>query len=212
MAVDLPSDSRWVPSDSRRVEREGAAIETPLVVAVLTAARSGGRVGRAVATWFLAQTSRHDLKVDLIELAGLGLPVDLGPDPAVQELGERVGAADAVVVLTPEYNHGYPAVLKVALDCLRAEWAAKPVGFVSYGGPSGGLLAVEQLRQVCAELHMVTLRDSVSFHDAQNQFDDAGRPLHGPEVAATAVDRLLTGLTWWGWALRRARAQVPYPV
>ena len=95
-------------------------------------------------------------------------PADPSPGPSIDErpsrsLQQRLGQADAFVIVTPEYNHGYPAPLKALIDSSGAEWHAKPVAFVSYGGVSGGLRAVEQLRLVFAELHAVTIRDSVSF-------------------------------------------------
>src|SRR5688572_6381732 len=73
---------------------------------------------------------------------------------AVRLLEADVTAADAVIILTPEYNHSFPAPLKVMLDSLGEPWRRKPVAFVSYGGISGGLRAVEQLRLVVAELDM----------------------------------------------------------
>ena len=99
---------------------------------------------------------------------------------AWQSLQQALGLADAFVVVTPEYNHGYPAPLKELIDSVNAEWQAKPVAFVSYGGVSGGLRAVEQLRLVFAELHAVTIRDSVSFPGAWEQFDESG-VLRNPE-------------------------------
>ena len=189
---------------------DDVSIETPLVVAILIGSSRKGRIGRSVADWFVGQTMERNLKVDLIDLAELVLPLDLQPDARVRELSERIGAADAVVMVTPEYNHGYPATLKLAIDCLREEWAAKPVSFVSYGGLSGGLRAVEQLRQVCAELHMVSLRDVVSFHQVHARFDASGR-LTRPEPSIAAAARLLDSLDWWGRALREARSRRPYP-
>jgi NAD(P)H-dependent FMN reductase len=64
-------------------------------------------------------------------------------DPAVHALSARIDAADGFVVITPEYNHGYPASLKLAIDSVYHPWQAKPVAFVSYGGIAGGLRAVE---------------------------------------------------------------------
>ncbi len=113
-------------------------------------------------------------------------------------------------MITPEYNHGYPAGLKLAIDSVRAEWATKPVSFVSYGGLSGGLRAVEQLRLVCAELHMVSVRDTVSFHSARDQFGPDGR-LRSPALAVVAANRMLDSLLWWALALRDGRAARPYP-
>src|SRR5690606_5287867 len=105
-----------------------------------------------------------------------------------------------------EYNHGYPAALKLAIDWLRDEWRAKPVGFVAYGGISGGLRAVEQLRLVFAELHAMTVRDVVSFHNAWDLFDAAGMP-RDPEGCAAAARGMLDQLAWWARALHDARGQ-----
>ncbi len=111
--------------------------------------------------------------------------------------------------MTPEYNHSYPAALKNVIDWHHKEWQAKPVGFVSYGGLSGGLRAVEHLRPVFAEVHAVTVRDTVSFHSAWSRFDDAGRPLE-PAGCNGAAKAVLDQLAWWGHALRSARATHPY--
>ncbi|MFI6935573.1 NADPH-dependent FMN reductase [Streptomyces sp. NPDC050287] len=124
-------------------------------------------------------------------------------------LAQRIGEVDAFVVVTPEYNHGYPAALKLALDHVHREWQAKPVGFVSYGGMAGGQRAVEQLRQVFAELHAVTVRDTVSFHMAWEQFDERGRP-RDPEGVGKAAAVLLDQLAWWGITLREGRTARAY--
>jgi NAD(P)H-dependent FMN reductase len=107
-------------------------------------------------------------------------------------------------VVTPEYNHGYPASLKQAIDLPRDQWHRKPVAFVSYGGVGGGLRAVEQLRQVFAELHSVTMRDSVSFHMAWEHFDESGA-LRQPARHNAAATAMLDQLVWWATALRAAR-------
>ncbi|WP_199510077.1 NADPH-dependent FMN reductase [Nucisporomicrobium flavum] len=123
---------------------------------------------------------------------------------------EALGLADAFVVVTPEYNHSYPAPLKAIIDGHFSEWRAKPVAFVSYGGLSGGLRAVEHLRPVFAELHAVTVRDTVSFHGARQCFGGDGLPVDpGSTVAA---GRMLDGLAWWGHTLRDARVLRPYPM
>ena len=88
--------------------------------------------------------------VDVIDLATVDLPVVLTrhPDRAVDEYLARLDRADAFVVVTPEYNHSFPAPLKNAIDWAFRQWQAKPVAFVSYGGLAGGLRAVEQLRHL----------------------------------------------------------------
>jgi NAD(P)H-dependent FMN reductase len=126
-----------------------------------------------------------------------------------RSLRSQLDAADAFVVVTPEYNHGYPAALKELIDSAGEEWYAKPVAFVSYGGVSGGLRAVEQLRQVFAELHVVSIRDSVSFQNAWQTFDSNGCPAE-PERCSAQMSRMLAKLHWWAIALRTAREKSPY--
>lgn len=117
--------------------------------------------------------------------------------------------ADAFLIVTPEYNHGYPAALKQFIDEVPASWEARPVGFVSYGGVSGGLRAVEQLRQVLAELHAMTVRSSVCFTNAWEQFDEQGQ-LSEPRHANSALAHTLVQLNWWAQTLRAGRERVPY--
>ena len=149
---------------------------------------------------------RDDLVVDVIDLLEVDLPHALSGhrDATVDAYAERIARADAFVVVTPEYNHGYPAPLKQAIDLCHSEWQRKVAGFVSYGGVSGGLRAVEQLRQVFAEVQVATVRDGVSFPLANAPFDDQGE-LRDPDGPAMAAATMLDQLVWWGSALRTAR-------
>lgn len=178
----------------------------PLQVAVIVGSTREGRRGRTVADWFVKTVAdRTDLTVDLIDLAELDLPARHGAVTAdLHVLRERLDAADAFVVVTPEYNHSYPAPLKHAIDMAHEQWRRKVVGFVSYGGVSGGLRAVEHLRGVFAELHVHGIRDSVSFHGPWNGFGDDGQP-RDPASAEQAAAVLVDELAWWGRALRDAR-------
>ncbi|EDY45275.2 flavin reductase [Streptomyces sp. SPB074] len=137
------------------------------------------------------------------------------PPPATAAALERVtpvlARADAFVVVTPEYNHSYPASLKNVIDWHNPQWHAKPVAFVSYGGLSGGLRAVEHLRPVFAEVHAVTVRDTISFHGARERFAEDGSP-KDPESVNTAAETLLTRLEWWARSLAESRAKRPYTV
>src|SRR5262249_26014452 len=162
--------------------------------------------------WIAAHAqARGDFDVDIIDLADPELPAVLQPEPPpiVVAYRQRLDRADAFVVVTPEYNHGYPAPLKQAIDLAYAEWPAKPVAFVSYGGMSGGLRAVEQLRQVFAEMHAVTVRDGVSFHNPWGLFDGNGW-LSDDSGADFPAKVMLDRLAWWGRALRAAREHDPY--
>lgn len=185
--------------------------DRPLRLAVIIASTRTGRFGETVARWFVTRAQQHDdLQLDVIDLYGLQLPDNLDDSPQTKAFTARIDAADAFVIVTPEYNHGYPAGLKRAIDAVRDEWRAKPVGFVSYGGLAGGLRAVEQLRQVFAELHAVGIRNTVSFHMAYDQFDSDGQ-VRDPETANTAAATLLRQLVWWARALHAARVAQPYP-
>lgn len=171
-----------------------------------------GRFCETVAGWAAKQII-HDGRFALeiidpavIAVSALGRRSDAIVRAAVSE---RIGAADAFLVVTPEYNHSYPAALKLIIDSVSAEWQAKPVAFVSYGGISGGLRAVEHLRHVFAELHAVTLRDTMSFANVWSQFDEAGA-LRDPTYGKAAMAVLLSRLAWWATALRAARATEPY--
>ena len=159
-----------------------------------------GRFCDVVAQWAGQMAAQAGFEVEAIDPAHL-------TDPG--EIRRRVGCCDGFVVVTPEYNHGYTAALKALIDSVGEEWQAKPVAFVSYGGVSGGLRAVEQLRQVFAELHTVTVRDSVSFAAAWEQFDGNGRLLR-PERSEGTMATMLNRLRWWAVALRNARTAVPF--
>ena len=184
-------------------------------LAVIVGSTRKGRFAPVVANWFTTQArQRTDIEVDVLDLADVGLPDVLhgfGEEPAdeVKAVSPRLADADAFVVITPEYNHSFPAPLKSAIDWHNDEWHAKPVGFVSYGGHGGGLRAVEQLRLVFAELHAVTVRDTVSFHGAWSRFDENGEPLDAEGVNG-AAKKLLDQLIWWGGALKDARQKQPY--
>ena len=193
--------------------------DQPMRLAVIIGSVRQGRFGPTVARWFAGQAEEHpDLDVDVIDLAEFPLPMELpgyGSSPSrdvvrvLSRLTPRLAAADAIVVVTPEYNHSFPAALKNVIDWHGKEWQAKPVGFVSCGGLSGGLRATEALRVVLAELHAVTVRDTVSFHGAHGQFDDRGDPIN-PAESNAAAKVLIDQLVWWGRALRDARAAHPY--
>ena len=140
----------------------------------------------------------------------LDLPQSHTPDRAsVRQLRESLDAADAFIVVTPEYNRSYPGALKVLIDSAYDEWGAKPVAFVSYGGISGGLRAVEQLRPVFAELHATTIRDVVSFANPWDRVDAAGQFDPGAP-AASALETMMGKLGWWAHALNKARSATPY--
>ncbi|MEU8378008.1 NAD(P)H-dependent oxidoreductase [Streptosporangium sp. NPDC048865] len=192
-----------------------------LNLAVIIGSVREGRFGPVVANWFAERAERHGrFTVDLVDLADTPLPLELPPMPPALEpdmarpaemagLTRRIGAADAIVVVTPDYNRSFPASLKAAIDWHYTEWRAKAIGFVGYSGASGGLLAVEQLRQVFGELEAHTVRDYVSFPRYYELFGPDGT-LKDPEGPDRAAQALLDQLLWWGSVLRDARRDRPY--
>ncbi|GAA0372592.1 NAD(P)H-dependent oxidoreductase [Microbispora corallina] len=189
---------------------------TPLRVAVIIGSTRNGRFGPTAAAWFAARARRRrELELDVIDLAEARLPDTLTdhdeavPD-RVRALAPRLTAADAFVVVTPEYNRSFPAPLKTAIDWYYEEWQAKPVAFVAYGRESGGLHAAAQLREVFGELHAVPVQAVVSLPCYWELFAaDGSWPL--PTAACnTAATTVLDELTWWAYALRDARARTPY--
>ncbi|MFD6221155.1 NADPH-dependent FMN reductase [Nocardia asteroides] len=187
----------------------------PLKLAIIIGSVREGRFGPVVANWFAQQVDdRFD--VDIIDLADAevhvalpAMPPALEPDPqrpaGMGALTERLSAADAYVIVTPDYNRSYPAALKAAIDWHFTQWDAKAIGFVGYSGGSGGLLAIEHLRQVFAELNAHTVRNYVSFPRYYLLFDENGQ-LREPAEFEAAAQALLDQLHWWTSALVAARA------
>jgi NAD(P)H-dependent FMN reductase len=180
-----------------------------------------GRFGPTVGEWIAEQARAHGgFDVVVADLADFDIPLalpaaspkyagDSYPRPAgLAALTERFDTADAFVLVTPEYNHSYPASLKAAIDWHFTQWTAKPVAFVSYGGAAGGRHAVLHLENVLTELHAVTMRDGVAFPNYFVHWQD-GQPTD-PDVARYA-EVMLDQLAWWSGALRRARTETPYP-
>jgi NAD(P)H-dependent FMN reductase len=174
---------------------------------VITGSTRDGRFGPTVARWFLGEAQVHpDFAVHAIDLAEIDLPLDLPREPSDQQRRylQALDEADAVVVVVPEYNHGYPASLKQAIDLARDEWRRKAVGIVSYGARSGGIRATEQLRQVFPELEATTIRESIALPNAWHLFDEHGTPRDAEGLGA-AARAMLDQLSWWAAALRTAR-------
>ncbi|MGZ4233933.1 MAG: NADPH-dependent FMN reductase, partial [Solirubrobacteraceae bacterium] len=121
-----------------------------------------------------------------------------------------VEASDAFVFVTSEYNYGYPAALKNAIDYLHHEWHYKPVGFVSYGGVASGTRAMQQLKQVVTALRMLPLTDAVNIPFHTQFLDDDGR-VEANEVMEQAADVMLDELLRVEAALRPLRESVEQP-
>ncbi|WP_120003866.1 NADPH-dependent FMN reductase [Nesterenkonia muleiensis] len=191
--------------------------KTPTLAVIIGSIRPD-RFGPTVAGWFAAEAEAHgSFTVDLVDLADYELPVELaGNDhhaalPAdVAALGRRLAEADAFVLITPVYNRSFPASLKTAIDWFYSEWVLRPVSFISYGGVTGGLTAVEQLRGIFPEFPAITTKSFISLPNFWTVFDHDGRPVDSAGLRTTATT-VLDELAWWAPMLREARATRPYP-
>ena len=173
------------------------------------------RFGPEPANWILSELQKNpEIEAELIDLRDYPLPffneamsaaMNQGnwTTPGAKAWADKVAEADGYIIVSPEYNHGYPAVLKNALDYVYYQWNDKPVGFVSYG-TVGGARAVEQLRQVVVELHMVPVRTSVNINAYWNLLDEAGH-LKTESFQKTADD-MIAQVLWYAKTLAPARA------
>jgi len=176
-----------------------------------------GRAGLPIAQWFADRARSHGgFDVDVVDLAELNLPLlDEPHHPRLRRYLHRhtknwsaiVDAGDAFVIVTPEYNYGYPAALKNAIDYLHEEWCDKPVGFVSYGGVAAGTRAVQQLKQVVTTLKMHPVVEAVSIPFHPQFIGDDGR-VHANEIMEQAADAMLDELVRVEGALRPLRAPI----
>ncbi len=208
----------WLPDPGPRTV-DGMNNKSRLVV--LIGSVREGRFGPVVAAWIADRARAHGgFEVDVVDVAGAEIPLSLPavspkyagddyPRPeAMRDITAKLAGADAFIIVTPEYNHSYPASLKALIDWHFTQWTAKPVAFVSYGGAAGGRHAVLHLENVFTELHAVTIRDGLAFPNYFTAWQDGD-----PRDAAVDgyAKTLLEQLAWWAEALRAARAVAPYP-
>lgn len=173
---------------------------------IIVASTRPGRQGPAVANWI------HDIykenasfQVELIDLAAVNLPFfDEPKHPRLKQYvhdhtkqwSKMIDEADAFVIVTCEYNFGYPAPLKNALDYLFVEWNYKPVGFVSYGGIAGGTRAVQQLKQVVTAQKMMPITEAVHIPFFTKHIGEDGKFSGDDHLTRSANDMLEELLTW----------------
>lgn len=181
---------------------------------IITSTTREGRKGIAVANWiteFAKQNS--DFEVELLDLKEINLPfMDEPNHPRLKQYihqhtkdwSNKIDEADAFIIVLAEYNYGYPAPIKNALDFLFQEWQHKAVGFVSYGGISAGLRSTQMLKQVVTTLSMVPLTEQVNLPFFANQIDENGQ-FHSNESIDRSATVLLDKLKEWTQALEGMR-------
>jgi NAD(P)H-dependent FMN reductase len=180
---------------------------------VVVASTRPGRAGLSVAKWAHAQAEKHaGFAVELVDLAEQNLPIFDEPNHPRQRKYEhahtkawsaKVDAADAFVIVTPEYNFSSPPALVNAFHYLSQEWEHKPLGFVSYGGISGGLRSVQMTKLIVTALNMMPIPQGVTLPSfSQHMKDGVFAP---PEPQEKSMKTMLDELARWSTALATLR-------
>ena len=183
---------------------------------ILTVSTRDGRKGPAVAAWFERVAQEHgQFEIQPIDLKAVNLPMmDEPQHPRLRHYhyehtkawSATIDAADAFVFVTPEYNYSTPPSLSNALDYLVHEWEYKPLGFVSYGGISGGVRSVQMTKLLVSALKMVAIPEAVALPFFAHYINAESGLFDPPEVQTKAGVAMLDELLKWTTALRTLRA------
>ena len=183
---------------------------------IITSTTRPERKGIALAHWVADYVSnKSDFESELLDLGKIALPLfDEPKHPRLREYTREhtrkwsalINDADAFIIVLGEYNHGYPAPIKNAIDYLFHEWRHKPVGFVSYGGVSGGMRSMQMLKPTITALSMMPLAESVSIPNFAKHINEDGI-FEGYELLEKSMDALLRELSRWSTAMKAIRAK-----
>jgi NAD(P)H-dependent FMN reductase len=189
-------------------------------VKIIIGSTRKGRFSEKVAKWVFEKVKNiNGIEAEILDLKDYPMrffdePVspafnkERHKDDIVQKWANKISEGDAFIIITPEYNHGYPAVLKNALDFLYYEWNKKPVGFISYGSV-GGARVIEQLRLVAIELQMVPIRNAIhipgyiAFSEENDDYENLKNSLEND--FKDKINSFFEELSWWSKVLKKAR-------
>jgi len=187
----------------------------PLNLQVIICSTRPGRVGPSVAQWFAEFAAKHDgFNTTLVDLADFNLPVyDEPKHPRLQDYqhdhtkkwSASVSQADAYVFVTPEYNYCPPPSFVNALNYVYNEWNYKPCGFVSYGGVSGGMRAVQVEKQLVTTLKMMPMVEGVAIPMVGTLLDEP-KVFRSNELIDNSAQTMLAELHKWATAIQPMRA------
>jgi NAD(P)H-dependent FMN reductase len=185
---------------------------------IILASTRSGRKGPVLASWIYDLAGKRSaFSTELLDLAEINLPfLDEPMHPRLREYTHEhtrkwskvIDPADAFIMVTAEYNYGYPASLKNALDFLFHEWAYKPLGFVSYGGLAGGTRAVQQLKQVVTALNMMPIPEAVHIPFFMKYITEDGK-FNPDESLINSAEKMLNELEKWTKVLVTLRKKTP---
>jgi NAD(P)H-dependent FMN reductase len=181
----------------------------PLFIPVILGTSRQGRASENVAKFVYGEVEKREgLETELIDIRSLAFPIDDAGE-AIKEarFSQTIERADGLILIVPEYNHGYPGLLKHVLDTNLKEYIHKAVGVcgVSAGG-FGGTRVIENLLPVLRELGLVTIFWDGNFSGAQNLFDQSGNLLDQSYIKR--IDKFLGELIWMSKVLRYGRENI----
>ena len=183
--------------------------DRPLSVPVILGTTRKGRMSAHAARFIVGQIEkRNRVTTELIDISKLPMPIDDAgegiKDPA---FSEKMAMADALVIVTPEYNHSFPGLLKHILDSCLKEYIHKAAGIVGVSaGPFGGVRAIQDFLPVMRELGLVNIFWDVNFGNVVKVFDESGRLLD--QAFMGRVDKFLNELIWMAKTLRYGRDKI----
>jgi len=176
----------------------------PLILGTARQERQSGHVARFV---FEQTKKRAGVETELIDVRALPMRLDdAGEQMKDLAFSSTIERCDGLILITPEYNHGYPGLLKHALDMNLKEYIHKAVGICGVSaGPFGGARVIENLLPVMRELGLVTIFEDVNFGNVGKLFDEHGNLLDQDYVRR--ADKFLDELIWMARVLRYGREQ-----
>ncbi len=188
----------------------------PLRLDVVFCSTRPGRAGLPIGRWLFERAKAHGaFEVEWVDLAEVGLPVfDEPQHPRLKQYQHEhtkrwsatVAAADAFVFVTPEYNYYAAPALVNAVDFLSSEWAYKPAGFVSYGGQSGGLRAVQAVKPLLTSVKVMPIPEAVALPFFIQQLNKETGAFTASEAQQKSADAMLLELARWAGALKPLRS------
>ena len=182
-------------------------MHSDLFIPVILGTAREGRRTEAAARFVLGEAEKYGVRTELIDPRDylFGTTDDTKTSEMGKRYAEKIAQADGLIIVSPEYNHGYPGELKLLLDSAYKEYARKPVGICGAGGGMGGARMVEQLRLVAIELALVPIHNALYFPKIKTLFQDG--VIIDPTAYTENMKKFLDELVWYARALKVSREQ-----
>jgi NAD(P)H-dependent FMN reductase len=199
-------DTRFADENTEKLMNE----QRPLDIPVILGTTRKGRMSAHAANFMVGQLrQRNDVRTQLIDIRELDLRVDdAGEGVKDPRFADAMEHADGIVIVSPEYNHSFPGLLKHVLDSCLKEYIHKPAGIVGVSaGPFGGARMIESFQPVLRELGLVSIFWDVNFGSIDKVFDANGELLDEAYIRRSA--KFINELVWMATVLRHGRENIP---